>query len=70
MSHYQIILHWSPEDGVFVAEAPELPGCVAHGDDEETALANVKTAIQLWIDVAREEGEPVPEPRARRAASA
>jgi predicted RNase H-like HicB family nuclease len=51
---------------VFVAEVPELPGCMAHGDTQEAALANVKQAMQLWLDTAREFGDPVPEPKGRR----
>ncbi len=66
MEKYEIILYWSNEDRVFLAEVPELPGCMAHGDTQETALTNVKEAIQLWIDTAREFGDPVPEPKGRR----
>lgn len=67
MTHkYEIILYWSAEDSVFVAEVPELPGCMAHGDSQESALANVQDAIQLWIDTAVEFGDPVPEPKGRR----
>lgn len=62
----EIIIYWSNEDQVFVAEAPELPGCMAHGETEELALKNIKDAIQLWIDTAREFGDPVPEPKGRR----
>lgn len=64
--NYEIILYWSDEDGVFVAEVPELPGCMAHGDTQEAALANAKDAMQLWVDTAREFGDPVPEPKRRR----
>ena len=63
---YEIILYWSDEDSVFVAEAPELPGCMAHGGTHESALANVKDAIELWIETAREFGRPIPEPKGRR----
>ena len=63
---YEIILYWSEEDQVFVAEVPELPGCMAHGDSHEAALINVKEAVQLWIDTAQEFGDPVPEPKGRR----
>ena len=63
---YEIILYWSDEDSVFVAEAPELPGCMAHGGTQESALANVKDAIELWIETAREFGRPIPEPKGRR----
>ncbi|AEB10752.1 type II toxin-antitoxin system HicB family antitoxin [Desulfobacca acetoxidans] len=66
MSRYEIIIYWSNEDGVFVAEVPELPGCMAHGDTEELALTNIKEAIQLWIDTATEFGDPIPEPKGRR----
>ena len=66
MQKYEIILYWSNEDRVFVAEVPELPGCMAHGDTYEVALVNVKEAIQLWIDTAQEFGDPVPEPKGQR----
>jgi predicted RNase H-like HicB family nuclease len=67
MTHkYEIILYWSVEDSVFVAEVPELPGCMAHGDSQEVALSNVQDAIQLWIDTEIEFGDPVPEPKGRR----
>ena len=66
MLNYEIILYWSDEDGVFVAEVPELPGCMAHGDTQEAALAKAKDAMQLWIDTAKEFGDPVPEPKRRR----
>ena len=62
MCKYKIILYWSNEDQAVVAEAPELPGCMAHGDDHESALRNIKDAMQYWIDRARELGRPVPEP--------
>ena len=65
MDRYEIILYWSAEDRVFIAEVPELPGCMAHGDTQEDALANVKEAMRLWLDTAREFGDPIPEPRGR-----
>ncbi|HDL07228.1 MAG TPA: type II toxin-antitoxin system HicB family antitoxin [Desulfobacteraceae bacterium] len=66
MQRYEIIIYWSDEDKVFVADVPELHGCMAHGPTEELALSNVKDAMQLWIDTAREFGDPVPEPKGRR----
>jgi predicted RNase H-like HicB family nuclease len=66
MHKYEIILYWSNEDSIFVAEVPELPGCMAHGATQETALANANEAIQLWIDTAKEFGDPVPEPKGQR----
>jgi len=66
MDKYEIILYWSDEDRIFIAEVPELPGCMAHGESQEIALANVKQAIQLWIDTASEFGNPVPQPKGHR----
>jgi predicted RNase H-like HicB family nuclease len=66
MLNYEIVIYWSDEDGVFVAEVPELPGCAAHGDSHEAALANVKEAMQLWIDTANEFGDPIPQPKGHR----
>lgn len=67
MTHkYEIIIYWSDEDQVFVAEVPELPGCAAHGETAEAALSNSHEAIALWIDTAKETGRPVPSPKGRR----
>ncbi|MEA3278740.1 MAG: type II toxin-antitoxin system HicB family antitoxin [Pseudomonadota bacterium] len=66
MFKYETIIYWSEEDAAYLAEVPELPGCMAHGDTYESALANAKEAIQLWIDTALEFGDPVPEPKGRR----
>ena len=66
MTRYEIIIYWSDEDDAYVAEVPELPGCVAHGNTQEEALRNANDAIELWVDTAREFGDPVPEPRGRR----
>jgi len=66
MHKYEIIIYWSNEDQVFVAEVPELPGCMAHGHSQEAALANGNEAIQLWIDTAKEFGHAVPEPKGER----
>lgn len=63
---YETIIYYSDDDAVFVAEIPELPGCAAHGATQEEALANVKDAGQLWIEAAREKGDPIPEPKGRR----
>lgn len=66
MYRYKIILYWSNEDQAIIAEVPELPGCMAHGDDYETALRNIKDAMRLWIDTAREIGHPIPQPKGER----
>ena len=66
MHKFEIILYWSSEDRAFVAEVPELPGCMAHGDSQEAALKYVNEAIHLWIDTAREFGDPIPQPKGER----
>jgi len=63
---YEVIIYWSDEDGAFIAEVPELPGCAAHGMTQEEALRNAQDAIRLWIDTAKEFGDPIPEPKGRR----
>jgi predicted RNase H-like HicB family nuclease len=66
MNKYEVIIYWSDEDGAFIAEVPELPGCAAHGGSHQEALRNANEAVILWIRTAREFGDPVPEPRGRR----
>ncbi len=66
MYKYEIIIYWSREDEVFIAEVPELPGCIAHGDSSEDALKSVNQAIKLWIDTAKEFGDVIPEPKGQR----
>ena len=66
MHKYEIILYWSAEDDVFIAEVPELPGCSAHGSTHENALSAIQEATSLWLDTAREQGRPIPEPKGRR----
>lgn len=62
-SKYEVHIWWSDEDQVYVAEAPELPGCMAHGKSREAALANLNDAIKLWLRAAHEDGEEIPEPQ-------
>jgi len=66
MHRYEILIYWSDEDQVFIAEVPELPGCMAHGETQEEALEQAKEAMNLWIETAQEHGDPVPEPKGRR----
>ena len=66
MHKYEIIIYWSNDDGAYVADVPELPGCMAHGDTYESAASNANEAIQLWIDTAKEFGDPIPEPKGQR----
>lgn len=66
MHKYAIMLYWSNADGAFVAEVPQLSGCAAHGDSQLSALENVNQAMDLWIDTAKEFGDPIPEPKGER----
>ena len=66
MYKYEIILYWSNDDDAFIAEMPELPGCMAHERTQETALQEIQEAIRSWIETARETGDPVPEPKGER----
>jgi len=63
---YEIIIYWSEEDNAYIAEAPELPGCAADGQNYETALANMETIIQEWIETASSLNRPIPEPKRRK----
>lgn len=62
---YEIILYWSEEDTAFIAEVPELPGCMADGETYQDALAQVEVIIAEWIETATELGRPIPEPKGR-----
>ncbi len=64
---YELIIYWSRADGSFIVEVPELPGCMADGATYEDALANAKVVIQEWLDTARTESRPIPEPRGKLA---
>ena len=70
MDKYEIIIYWSEEDQAFIAEAPELPGCRAHGDTHGSALNNIQAAMDLWMETAKEFNDPIPAPKGRRLAYA
>ena len=70
MDRYEIIIYWSDEDQAFIAEVPELPGCMAHGATHEEVLSNIKSAMELWIKTAKEFNDPIPAPKGRRLAFA
>lgn len=66
MTHrYHINLFWSDEDGCWVADVPDLRFCSAFGSTPDEALAEVQTAMAAWLDVARDRGTGIPEPRYR-----
>jgi predicted RNase H-like HicB family nuclease len=65
--HYHINLFWSAEDACWIADVPDLRPCSAHGDTRAEALAHINDAISGWLEVAKERGFAVPEPRYRPA---
>ena len=62
---YEMIIYWSKEEKVFVVEVPELPGCIADGSTYQDAVSNAEVIIQQWLDVAKELGRNIPEPKGR-----
>ena len=65
MIRYEVIIFWSNEDQFFLAEVPELPGCMADGATYQEALNNVEVIIKEWIETVRELGRTVPETKGR-----
>jgi predicted RNase H-like HicB family nuclease len=64
-SRYEVIIFWSDEDDSFVAEVPELPGCMADGATYQEAVANTESAIRDWLDTAVQLGRSIPKPKGR-----
>ena len=63
MSKYEIILYWSQEDDGYIAEVPELAGCMADGKTPVEAVKNAEVVIQEWLETAVRLGRPIPEPK-------
>ncbi|MCL2016945.1 MAG: type II toxin-antitoxin system HicB family antitoxin [Defluviitaleaceae bacterium] len=59
---YQILIHWSNDDNAYIAEVPELPGCMADGKTIAEVAANVEIIIEEWLESAALDGEPIPVP--------
>jgi predicted RNase H-like HicB family nuclease len=59
---YRVLISWSDEDGAFIAEVPELPGCAADGRTYQEAVANVEAVMREWIETARSLKRPIPVP--------
>ena len=65
MYKYEIIIYWSEEDNSFIAEVPELAGCMADGESVVKALENVQTVIGEWIETAELLGREIPVPKGK-----
>ena len=65
MYKYERIIYWSKDDEAFIVEVPELPGCMADGVTARESLENVEIVIKEWIEVVKERGMEVPEPKGK-----
>ena len=65
MFRYEVVIYWSDEDQAFIAEVPELAGCMADGATYQEALSNAEVVIKEWIETARELGRPIPQPKGK-----
>jgi predicted RNase H-like HicB family nuclease len=70
MNQYAIVAYWSEEDGIWIAEAPDLRPCAAHGKTPEAAVAELRVVMEGWLAVARERGLPIPKPQFQIPAAA
>lgn len=62
---YEIIIYWSKSDNAFIAEVPELLGCMADGSTYIEALNNVEIIIQEWLETATSLNRPIPIPKGK-----
>ena len=62
---YEVIIYWSEPDNAYIAEVPELKGCMADGTSYHEALNNVETIIDEWIETARLMGRKIPKPKGK-----
>ena len=65
MLKYEVIIYWSSGDKAFIAEVPELSGCMSDGATYHKALKNVEIIAQEWVATAKELGRPIPQPKGR-----
>lgn len=65
MYKYEVIVYWSEEDQAYIAEVPELPGCMADGATYEGALKSIQVTISEWIETAGTLGREIPIPKGR-----
>ena len=65
MSKFEVIIYWSKEDNSFIAEVPELPGCMADGLSYNDAIDNVQIIMEQWINTAKSLGRDIPEPKGK-----
>ena len=66
MYKYEVIIYWSEDDQSFLAEVPELPGCMSDGKTHQEALQNVQTIIKEWIETSKKQGRKIPKSKDRK----
>ena len=67
MYKYEVIVYWSDDDDAYIAEVPELPGCMADGLTYEEAIKNAKVVISEWIETANQMNREIPKPKGKLA---
>ena len=67
MTRYPIEVFWSPEDGAWIADVPDLPFCTSHGSTPHDAVAEAEDAVVAWLEAAERTGRPIPQPSAKAA---
>ena len=65
MAKYERIIFWSEDDPKWLVDVPELPGCMADGATAAEALENAEIVISEWLEIARETGKEIPQPKGR-----
>ena len=62
---YETIIYWSEDDNAYIAEIPELAGCMADGPTAKDALHHVEQIAPEWMETAQKLGRPTPDPKGR-----
>ena len=62
---YEIIIYWSAVDNSFIAEVPELAGCMADGTSYSDVVKNIEVVIDEWIETAKIMNRSIPEPKGK-----
>lgn len=65
MERYGIILYWSEENKLYIAEVPELKGCFADGKTRTEAVSNAEKVIAEWLEVAKEDSISIPKAKCK-----
>ncbi len=65
IKQYEVIIYWSETDNSFIAEVPELSGCVADGKTYHDVMKNAEIVINEWIETAKLLGRDIPQPKGR-----